>query len=47
MMLLDPSRARRPMGWKIMITISSIIAFYGVGCILYLIRYGNWSLGTE
>ena len=38
-----PSRARRP--WKIMIAISSMIAF-GVGCILYLIGTGI-GVGSE
>ena len=35
-----------PMGWKIMIAISSIIALYGVGCILYLLGtgIGTWGL---
>ena len=46
MMSLAPSKGKAPLGWKIMITISSVIAFYGVGCILYLIGtgIGVWGL---
>ena len=42
----DPIQGAAPIGWKIMITISSIIAVYGVGCILYLLGtgIGVWGL---
>ena len=44
--VVGPIQGKAPLGWKIMITITSIIAFYGVGCILYLIGtgIGVWGL---
>jgi Ni/Fe-hydrogenase subunit HybB-like protein len=44
--VVGPIQGPAPIGWKIMITISSIIAVYGVGCILYLIGtgIGVWGL---
>jgi len=44
--VVGPIQGKAPLGWKIMITISSVIAFYGVGCILYLIGtgIGVWGL---
>ena len=45
--VVGPIQGHAPIGWKIMITISSVIAVYGVGCILYLYGYGHWCLGIE
>ena len=44
--VVGPIQGDAPIGWKIMITISSIIAVYGVGCILYLLGtgIGVWGL---
>ena len=44
--VVGPIQGKAPLGWKIMITITSLIAFYGVGCILYLIGtgIGVWGL---
>jgi molybdopterin-containing oxidoreductase family membrane subunit len=44
--VVGPIQGSAPIGWKIMITISSIIAIYGVGCILYLLGtgIGVWGL---
>jgi len=44
--VIAPINGPAPLGWKIMITISSIIAIYGVGQILYLIGtgIGVWGL---
>ena len=38
--VVGPIQGEAPLGWKIMITITGIIAFYGIGCILYLIGTG-------
>ena len=35
--VVGPIMGPAPLGWKIMITISSLIAVYGVGRILYLL----------
>ena len=44
--VVGPIMGPAPLGWKIMITISSLIAVYGVGCILYLLGtgIGTWGL---
>ena len=44
--VVGPIMGPAPLGWKIMITISSIIAIYGIGSILYLIStgIGVWGL---
>ena len=44
--VVGPIQGAAPIGWKIMITISSIIAVYGVGSILYLLGtgIGVWGL---
>jgi hypothetical protein len=31
--VVGPIQGAAPLGWKVMITISSMVAFYGVGCI--------------
>ena len=43
-----PIENQAPRGWYILITIASIIALYGVGCILYLIGegIGTWGLNN-
>jgi hypothetical protein len=38
--VVGPIMGPASLGWKIMITISSIIAIYGIGSILYLISTG-------
>ena len=45
--VVGPIQGKAPMGWKIMITITSIIAFYGVGSILYLIGTGIGVWGSQ
>ena len=44
--VVGPIQGAAPIGWKIMITISTIIAIYGVGSILYLLGtgIGVWGL---
>ena len=44
--VVGPIQGKAPMGWKVLITITSLVAFYGVGCILYLIGtgIGVWGL---
>jgi len=44
--VVGPIEGPAPIGWKIMITISSIVAVYGVGSILYLLGtgIGVWGL---
>ena len=44
--VVGPIMGPASLGWKIMITISSIIAIYGIGSMLYLIRtgIGAWGL---
>ncbi|MDP4954078.1 MAG: polysulfide reductase NrfD, partial [Flavobacteriales bacterium] len=44
--VVGPIEGKAPKAWKLMITITSIIAFYGVGCITYLIAtgIGVWGL---
>ena len=44
--VVGPIQGAAPTGWKIMITISTIIAIYGVGSILYLLGtgIGVWGL---
>lgn len=44
-----PIESKAPKAWYIMITISGLIALYGVGCILYLLGtgIGVWGLNTQ
>ena len=44
--VVSPITGSAPLGWKILITISSIVALYGVGSILYLLGtgIGTWGL---
>ena len=44
--VVSPITGSAPLGWKILITISSIVALYGVGSILYLLGtgIGVWGL---
>jgi len=44
--VVGPIEGKAPLGWKILITITGIIAIYGIGCITYLIAtgIGTWGL---
>ena len=45
--IVGPIENPAPMGWKILITISGLIAFFGVGCILYLLGTGTGTWGLN
>ena len=38
--IVSPIENKAPRGWYVLITISALIAAYGVGCILYLLGKG-------
>ncbi len=45
--VVGPIEAKAPRAWYVLITIASIIALYGVGCILYLISHGIGAWGMN
>jgi Ni/Fe-hydrogenase subunit HybB-like protein len=47
--IVGPIENKAPRGWYILMTISSLVAAYGVGCILYLLSkgIGTWGLNKS
>ena len=45
--VVGPIENKAPRAWYVLVTIASIIALYGIGCILYLISHGIGSWGMN
>ena len=43
--VIRPIESKAPRTWYILILIAGVLAAWGIGCILYLIRHWSWVLG--